>query len=160
MSARSASVRLGVFALAATLAFGSMSRAQEGQGRFVTQASARLVKLINSANAGGFNLADNSFSIGGGWLKQSQANWVPMFTVELQAGKQYRFLAAGDADAKDVDLEIQDANGRSVAVDDAVNPEAVITYTPANAGRYLVRIRLYDSRENYPCVCMAIVLQK
>ena len=137
-----------------------MSRAQEGQGRFVTQASARLVKLINAANAGGFNLADNSFSIGGGWLKQSQANWVPMFTVELQAGKQYRFLAAGDADAKDVDLEIQDANGRSVAVDDAVNPEAVITYTPANAGRYLVRIRLYDSRENYPCVCMAIVLQK
>src|SRR4051812_16918529 len=84
--------------------------AQDGQGIFVTQASERLGKLIDKANKGGFSLQNNSFSIGGGWLKKDD-KWVGLYTVQLTAGKQYRFLASGDKDAKDVDLRITDLKG-------------------------------------------------
>jgi len=134
--------------------------AQDGQGKYITEATVRLTKLVNAANGAGYILQDNSFSIGGGWLKQSTANWVPLYTVQLVAGKKYRFIAAGDVDAKDVDLEVQDANGKTVASDTATNPEAVVEYTPAAAGRYTVRIRLYASDNNDPCVCLAIVMAK
>ena len=134
--------------------------AQEGQGRYVTEAAARLTKLIDASNKGGFVLQNNSFSIGGGWLKQSQTAWVPLFTVPLVEGKTYRFLAAGDVDAKDVDLEVQDANGKSVAIDTRTDPEAVVDFTPTTSGNYVVRIRLYDSDRNQPCVCLAVMMTK
>src|ERR1035438_9811921 len=89
--------------------------AQQGQGVYVTQASARLTKLITAANKSKYKLADNSFSIGGGWLKQSKTKWVPLFTVKLEAGVDYRFLAAGDNDARDVDLDIRDPDGNTAS---------------------------------------------
>jgi hypothetical protein len=134
--------------------------AQQGQGVYVTQASARLTKLINSANKAKYKLSDNSFSIGGGWLKQSKTAWVPLFTVELKAGREYRFLAAGDNDARDVDLDIRDPDGTTVAVDDKTDPEAVVNYRPTNSGIYTVRLRLYESQDNLPCVCLAIMMVK
>lgn len=141
-----------------TLSVGE-NRAQAQQGKYVTEASARLIKLINNANGNGYKLHDNTFSIGGGWLKQSNT-WVDLFTMNLQAGKEYRFLAAGDADARDVDLQIVDANGNVVAADVATNPEAVVNFTPQNNGRYLVRVRLFSSDNSLPCVCLAIALAK
>ena len=134
--------------------------AQQGQGVYVTQASARLTKLITAANKYKYKLADNSFSIGGGWLKQSKTKWVPLFTVKLEAGVDYRFLAAGDNDARDVDLDIRDPDGNTVAVDDKTDPEAVVNYSPTKTGIYTVRIRLYESQDNLPCVCLAIMMVK
>src|SRR4051812_18690224 len=96
---------VGVAALCLPNAVG----AQEGQGKFITEASSRLTRLIAAANKQGYNLPDNTFSVGGGWLKQGKGTWVPLFTVPLEQGKSYRFLAAGDMDAKDVDIEVQDA---------------------------------------------------
>lgn len=132
----------------------------QGQGVYVTQASAKLTKLIDTGNKDGFGLNDNTFSIGGGWLKQSTTNWVPLFTVQLTGGKSYRFLAAGDNDAKDVDLEVLDANGKVVAQDSETDPTATVDFTPNATGRYLVRIRLYGSDNNLPCVCLGIVMSK
>lgn len=141
--------------------FGGEARtsAQEGQGKYVTEAAARLTKLIDQANGQGYKLHDNVFSIGGGWLKQSTNNWVALFTVELQANRQYRFLGAGDADARDVDLEVQ-LNGRTVASDTGTDPSAVVNFTPGSTGRYLVRLRLYASDNDLPCVCLGIVMAK
>jgi hypothetical protein len=140
----------------------SPAAAQEKQGKYITETTVRLTKLIDKANGAGFVLQDNSFSIGGGWLKQSQNNWVPLYSVQLQEGKPYRFIAAGDADAKDVDLEIvADAGkGKTVASDVATASEATVDFTPTTTGTYLVRIRLYDSANNFPCVCLAVVMSK
>ncbi len=155
----------GRFLVALTLAISLVgllgaerARAQEGQGIYVTQASARLTKLIDNGNKDSYSLQDNSFSIGGGWLKQSTSNWVALYTVDLTAGKKYRFLAAGDNDAKDVDLEVQDAKGKVVAFDERTNPEAIVDFTPSASGRYLVRIRLYASVDDLPCVCLGIIM--
>ena len=81
------------------------------QGKYISQASAHLAKLVDAGNADGFSLHNNSFSLGGGWLKKSQDGWVAIYSVNLKAGKKYRFLATGDDDAKDVDLRVLDANG-------------------------------------------------
>jgi len=147
--------------LLALLAPGHEATAQQGQGQgqYLTEAAARLSKLIARANQDGFTLTDNNFSIGGGWLKQSQTNWVPLYTLTLQAGKKYRFIASGDADARDVDLEVQDLNGKRFAADEGTEPDAVVNFTPTVTQKYLVRVRLYDSDKQLPCVCIAVVLQ-
>ena len=94
-SLRSATVA-GVFLACVVLTPASnRATAQEGQGKYLTEASAALIKLVNASNKQGYKLPDNAFSVGGGWLKQGANNWVGLFTVELQAGRQYRFLAAG-----------------------------------------------------------------
>ena len=154
---------LGACLASAVVFLVSASRvsAQEGQGIYITQASARLTKLVDSGNKAGYGLQDNSFSIGGGWLKQGATNWVPLYTVQLTAGKKYRFVGSGDNDAKDVDLEVVEVDTKkTVASDTGADPEAVVDYTPANTGRYLVRIRVYDSRENLPCMCLGVVMVK
>jgi hypothetical protein len=148
-----------VMFLLATLVPARPATAQ-GQGKYLSEASARLGKLIAKANQEGFIFTDNQFSIGGGWLKQGQENWVPLYTLNLQGGKKYRFLAAGDYDAKDVDLQVQDLNGKTVAEDVGTEPEAVVNFTPPNTAKYLVRVRLYDSDQNLPCLCLAIVMME
>lgn len=155
---------LGAMLVSVAVILGGADRASAQQGVYVSQAAARLTKLIDDGNKAKFSLQDNSFSIGGGWLKQSTTTWVPLFTVQLTEGKSYRFLAAGDNDAKDVDLEVIDEKGKIVASDTATNAEAIVDYNPTVSGRYLVRIRLYDSvAENntkVPCVCLGIVMSK
>jgi hypothetical protein len=134
--------------------------AHADQGKYITSASARLTKLIDLSNAVGYKLQNDSFSIGGGWLKQSASNWVNLYTITLTKGRDYRFLAAGDQDSKDVDLQILDETGTVVASDTAVSNEAIVGFRPTVTARYTVRLRLYASRDNVPCVCLGIMLAK
>jgi hypothetical protein len=135
-------------------------RAVAQQGVYVTQASARLTKLIDASNKQGYALQNNSFSIGGGWLKQSQTAWIPIYSIKLTAGKTYRFLAAGDNDARDVDLDIQDSTGKTLKADVDTAAEAVVEFTPTETAVYRVRLRLYASENNVDCVCLGIVMVK
>jgi hypothetical protein len=150
-----AALSLGMLVLSA----GKVS-AQEKQGPYIAQASQRLIKLIDKANGEGYKLQDNKLSIGGGWMKQGNENWVTLYTIGLEKGTAYRILAAGDGDAQDVDVQIVDANGKTVAADTKNDPDAVVDFTPTVSQQYQVRIRLYASRENLPCVCLGIVMSK
>ena len=152
-------MRKFVFALAMLFLATNLQAQELLQGKYVNSASARLTRLVDAANKDGYKLSNNSFSIGGGWLKQN-TDWTPLYTIELQAGKEYRFVAVGDMDARDVDLQVRDANGNTVASDTSTAPEAIVTYTPTKSGRYMVRLRLFASRDNVPCVCMAITLTR
>lgn len=150
---------LGIlFALAALFGFAAATPAD--QGKYITSASARLTKLIDLSNTLGYKLKNDSFSIGGGWLKQGAGNWVNLYTITLTKGNDYRFLAAGDQDSKDVDLQIVNESGTVVASDTAVSNEAIVGFRPAATARYTVRLRLYASRDNVPCVCLGIMLVK
>jgi len=152
-------VSLGVCLASLVVLLVNTTSARAQQGKYVEQASANLVKLINSANADGYRLRENSLSIGGGWLKQSTSEWIKIFTVPLKPNTSFRVLAAGDSDAKDVDVEVLDANGKVMAKDGKSDPTAVADFTTGKkGGEYTVRIRLYASRSNVPCVCMAIVM--
>jgi hypothetical protein len=161
-SAGSVRVRFGLTVLVvsalAVVAPGNSTAQQRGQGQYVTEAADRLSKQIEKANKDGYAFQDNNFSIGGGWLKQSTQNWVPLYTLNLKAGKKYRFIAAGDADAQDVDLEIKDGNGKTLKADVSTDPVAVVDYSPETTGKYLVRVRLYKSDGSAPCLCLAVVM--
>lgn len=130
------------------------------QGKYVNSASARLVKMVDGSNKEGYRLQNNSFSAGGGWLKQGADNWVSLFNMQLTAGTNYRIIGVGDMDAKDVDIQILDSNNKIVASDTLVSPEAIVNYRPTVTGRYTIRLRLYASKGNDPCFCLAIVLAK
>jgi hypothetical protein len=129
------------------------------QGKYVTQAATRIGQLVDTANGAGYKLYDNTFSIGGGWLKQSASTWVALYTITMEEGKQYRVVAAGDDDATDVDVEIQ-LNGATKKADTSTAPTATVDFTPSESGRYLIRVRLYTSTGSRPAVCMAVVLKK
>src|SRR6476619_830010 len=95
---------LGVIFLTmvAGLALDSPACAQEGQGKYIAEATKGLAKLVDAANRDGFVLQPNSFSIGGAWLTKNEEVWVPLYTVPLTAGKDFRFNAAGDGDTRDL----------------------------------------------------------
>ncbi len=61
---------LGVCLASVLAVLGSASSASAQQGKYVTQASARLSKLVDAGNTDGYSLPNNSFSLGGGWLKK------------------------------------------------------------------------------------------
>ncbi len=153
---------VGVCLAALLFAPGAQGRAvaQAGQGKFVTEASVALIKLIDVSNTQGFSLENDQFSIGGSWLRQSQANWIPLYTINLVGGKQYRFLGAGDADTTDLDLRVVDANNRVVAEDVGTEPNAIVGFNPQANGRYTVQLRLYGSKNNLPCMSLAVVMAK
>jgi len=65
----------------------------------------------------------------------------------LKAGQQYGFLAIGDREARDVDLEVLDSRGNVVFEDKATNRVAVARFRPRAAGRYVVRTIMFECRE-------------
>jgi hypothetical protein len=129
-----------------------------GQGKYLTQASKRLAELIGQGNDAGYMLANNKFSVGGGWLKQSKEDWVKLFTIGLEAGKKYRFLAAGDDDALDVDIKISDKDGNVVGKDASTAKTAEVDVKIKKSDRYLVEVRLYKSNKNRPSLTLATVM--
>jgi len=149
---------VGLTSVAAVLASAGNVAAQ-GQGKFVTQATQRLAKLIGEANNDGFKLANNKFSMGGGWIRKS-TDWTNLYTIPMERGKSYRILAAGDDDARDVDVQVLDQGGKVLESDTKRDPEAVVNFRPDASARYLIRVRLFASREDAPCVCLAIVMEK
>jgi hypothetical protein len=138
---------------------GSRATAQgTGQGKYLIQASKRLATLVAEGNADGFSLAKNKFSIGGAWLKQSKTDWVSLFTINLQAGKTYRFLAAGDDDAQDVDVRVKDPDKNIVGSDTSTKETAKVDIKIKTSGRYLVEVRLYKSMNNRDSLTLATVM--
>jgi hypothetical protein len=151
----------GAAALAVLLLPSGTALAQKkGQGKFLTEATQRLIGQVATANADGFRLANNTFSIGGGWLRQGAGNWVNLYTIRMEAGMEYRILASGDNDAVDVDVQVVNAKGTTVASDTARAANASVTFRPKVSQDFQIRVRLFESRDSLPCVCVAIVLEK
>ncbi len=132
----------------------------ERQGQYIVQAAQRLQKLADQANADGFKLDENKFSMGGGWLHQGE-KWINLFNLNFKAGRTYRVIVAGDGDARDVDLQIIEMKtGKVVAADEKTDSEAAVNFTPSVTQKYIVRVRLFQSQNDLPCVCLAVVLVK
>jgi hypothetical protein len=124
------------------------------------QAAQRLQKLTDQANADGFKLDGNKFSMGGAGLNRTE-KWINLFNLTFKAGRTYRVIVAGDGDARDVDVQVvEKETGKVVAVDDKTNPEASVNVTATATQKYIVRVRLFQSQGNVPCVCLAVVMVK
>lgn len=150
--------KICIFAVALILVAATQTHAQ--QGKYVNSSAARLVKMIDAANDNGYKLQSDGFSVGGAWLKQGKDHWVPVFTKTFKRGTNYRLIAVGDMDARDVDIQVLDSTGRVVASDTATSPEAIVNFTPTENGNYTIRLRLYASKNNVPSMCLAIVMER
>jgi serine/threonine protein kinase len=129
----------------------------EDVAKYMNAAVVRVTNLADKANTLNNFGYDNGISILGGWVEEKKNLTV---TLTLTGGVQYLFLAAGDNDAVDVDLEILDAGNNVVAKDTDTNPDAVVNFTPPANGKYTVKMTLYQSKNKVPCVCVTVVLKK
>jgi hypothetical protein len=161
--------RLGAAAAVPTLVLGLLAllaaprpaEAQKaGATAYLREASASMDGLLARSQRQGYRLNRGGFSIAGGWMQQGKQNWVEMYNIDLRAGVQYRFLASGDADARDVDLRILGPGGNIVAKDASTAREAVVDFTPRQTARYHIQVRLFASRNNLPCICLTALLSR
>jgi hypothetical protein len=127
--------------------------------KYLKDAADGLTGLLKKALEDGYKMQDG-FSFAGGWLKKDQKKWVSLFYMDLKKGVSYRFLAAGDKDAKDVDLRVIDADGNVLKEDVGTAPDAQVDFTPTVAAKYTIQVRLYESDGDVPCVCLVSVLSK
>ena len=81
------------------------------------------------------------------------------WTVNLEQGRSYGFFGACDNDCNDVDIILEDANGREVASDVLTDDYPVVGIQNATAGRYTARILLVNCSVE-PCFVGARVLRQ
>ena len=129
------------------------AQSAKGPGAYIGEASQRLGEMIEVASRADYGLTLDSFLLGGSFVRLNQGNWVKIAEVDLVRDDAYLFLASGDGDALDVDVQVLDANGNKVAEDVTPNVTASAEYRPSASGRYALRIRLTASKGNFPCYC-------
>lgn len=98
---------------------------------------------------------DGTHSVSGVFLQKGEAYTLGRY---LESDREYVFIASGDTDAKDVDLEILDAAENRVAGDTLTARDATVRYRPASSGQYRIRVRLYDAER--PAYCAFAVLRE
>lgn len=80
-----------------------------------------------------------------------------LWPIDLSVGVNYRVYAACDSDCTDLDMEIYGADGRLIERDAASDDTPYVQLTPARAGRYYVRLWLYECSAE-PCWIAARVV--
>lgn len=62
---------------------------------------------------------------------------------KLTKGQKYGFVAVGDDNANDIDLQLLDRNGKVLAEDNDADESAVINFSPRQSGIYYLRVIMY-----------------
>lgn len=140
--------------------WGAAAAPAAAQGRdtrlYSAQAVVRVTNIASTAKFINYGYREG-LSILGGWI---EGRSYLTFSTRLIQGVDYLLLAAGDNDAQDVDLEIVDANGNVLAKDDGKQAYAIVTFRPRVTAYYTLRLTLFKSRNNLPCVCAMTILKK
>jgi hypothetical protein len=126
--------------------------------KYLKEAAEVLSGLMGRAEDDGFRL-EKAMTLAGGWIDKSD-KWTGLYQLTLQEGSTYRFMAAGDIDATDVDIRLTDPSGNVMVKDESVARTAVVNFTPRKTIFYTVEIRLYASSNNVPCVCLTSVYKR
>jgi hypothetical protein len=147
-----------VFAFIVLAAGTALARSQNpSSGVYLSQAFERVTEsAAGAAKLGNFGYHEG-ISVIGAWVDCRDS---VTFTIPLKAGANYMFAAGGDNDAQNVDLEIQDAAGKTLAKETREAPDAMVTYTPDADGRYTLKLTLAKSRQDLVCFCVACILKE
>jgi hypothetical protein len=68
------------------------------------------------------------------------------FTRRLEKGESYMIVGGGDGDAVDLDLSVEDANDKTIAVDTEDDATPYVEFKAPKGGRYTVTVRLAAAR--------------
>src|SRR5258708_7074765 len=111
---------LGAAVLGGCLLVAGPVAAQGDVATYSKEAMDDLRTSLTKAAKDGFAMEPATVTTFGGWLPrgrgQGDERWHPMLVLtNLEQGRQYRFMASGDDDTKDLDLRIVDPAGNVVA---------------------------------------------
>jgi hypothetical protein len=98
--------------------------------------------LFRALTANGW-LVDDTYSTG--LLARGQS---VMIRTTFYAGNDYKIVAAGCEDARDVDIAVFDENWNLIAKDEDASPVAVANLRPKWTGTFHIRVTMYDSTRN------------
>ncbi len=143
--------------LGGCLLHGGEAFAQRSIATYSKEAMDNLVPLLEGAAKAGFTMEPRNTTLFGGWLPKGAGTgsekWIPMIVLKnLDPNMQYRVIAAGDNDVKDLDVRVVDPNGRVVVADVATARTAAVTFQPDRVQDYVIEMRLYDSIDNSICI--------
>jgi len=137
---------------------GTNAQDRSKTSKYMGEAAVALSRLMGQAEDDGFRL-EKSMTLAGGWIDKGE-RWTSLYQVVLQEGSLYRFMAAGDADATDVDIRLTDPDGNVMVADEAVARTAGVNFRSKRSIYYTVQIRVYGSLNNVPCVCLTAVYKR
>ena len=98
----------------------------------------------------GTRLANAGYELLGertGWLSNGAST---SYRVSLVQGTEYTFRGTCDGDCSDLDLELEDANGRLVDSDYDPDDVPIVGIEPSRTGWFRVRVIMASCSEN-PC---------
>ena len=72
------------------------------------------------------------------------------WTLTLYGGNDYKVVGACDGDCRDVDLFVENDNGKSIASDESRDDTPIVDFHVPDNGEYKVKVKMYDCKEN-PC---------
>src|SRR5712671_5796219 len=122
-----------------------------------TQAFIRVTdSAAGAAKLGNFGYQEG-ISILGAWVDKGEDC---KFSIYFAKDGNYMIVAGGDNDAQDINVEIQNQAGRTIASEDREAPDAMVTFTPSESDYYTLRLSLAKSRQNLPCLCVMCVLRQ
>ena len=91
----------------------------------------------------------------GAFLRQGNHSFL---STTLEQGKTYAFIGAGNKQALDVDIIIEDEQGEIVQQDVADGAVAAVAFTPQTTQIYTIRLKLHQATE--PCFCGMALMKK
>lgn len=147
----------------ACLLSGGSVYAQRSVATYSKEAMENLVPLLAKAANDQFTMEPSTSTMYGGWLpkgnKTGNEKWISMLVMRsLDPNKQYRLIAAGDNDIRDLDIRVLDPNGKVIAEDVGVSRLAEITFRPTREQDYTIQMRVYDSVDNG--ICIGAIMKK
>jgi hypothetical protein len=149
--------RFGIVALALALVLSAAWPQGQVSVNYWRQAFLRVTESAAAAAKLGNYGYQRGISILGAWVdSKDQCS----FSIYLEKDVNYMFVAAGDNDAQDVDFEILDAAGKTLASEDRNAPDATVMFTPAEGEYYTMKLTLAKSRANLHCLCVVCVLRE
>jgi hypothetical protein len=72
------------------------------------------------------------------------------WSLTLYSGNDYKVVGACDGDCRDVDLFVEDDDGRTVGSDESRDDTPIVNVHINNTGTYKFKVKMYDCKEN-PC---------
>ncbi len=153
------------FAVAALLLVVSVAMVRSQGQESANYWAQAFVRVTNSA-AGAADTADYGYqegiSILGAWIKHRDSC---DFVIHLTRGVKYLFVAGGDKDALDLNVEIIEESGKVVAKDEREAPDVMVNFSPPASDWYTMRLSLAKSKMNsanvqVPCICVVCVLRE
>lgn len=93
------------------------------------------------------------------WVGALRSGQPQYWEVQLARGATYQIVGVCDEDCNDVDMEVYDAQGRSVGSDTLADDYPRVQLTPSASGTYSVKIWLHQCSTE-PCYAAARVLRR